>query len=155
VSVAPWPATTDIGLAISETTGGGVTLIVVERVTVPPSLVQASVNRVSAVSAGVDSEPTVGFAPLQPPLAVHVAAVLADHERVALPPGGTDVALVLSVNEGGSTEAALTFTVRVIDPPAPLQVSVKLVVACSGPVDSVPLTGRSPLQPLLATQFEA
>jgi hypothetical protein len=109
---------------MSETAGGGVTLTVVERVTVPPSLVQASVKRVSAPSAGVVSEPTVGFAPLQPPLATQDVAVPADHESVAVPPGGTDDADVLSVNEGGSTEAALTLTVRAIDPPVPLQVSV-------------------------------
>jgi hypothetical protein len=107
-----------------ETTGGGVTLIVVERVTVPPSLVHARLNRVSTFSAGVLSEPVVGFAPLQPPLAVQEVAVPASHESVAAPPGGTEVAVDLSAKDGGSIEAALTLTVREIVPRGPVQVSV-------------------------------
>ena len=62
-------------------------------------------------------------------------------------------AVSVSVGAGGAD----TVTVTRFDalPPSPVQVSVKVVVVVSGPVDSDPLIGLLPLQPPLAVQTVA
>jgi hypothetical protein len=62
-------------------------------------------------------------------------------------------AVRVSVGAGG----AETVTVTRFDvlPPSPVQISEKVVVAPSGPVDSDPLTDLLPLQPPLAVQTVA
>jgi hypothetical protein len=144
-------------LAVSVIAGGGfsATVIVTLLDTVPPSPAQSRVNVVVACSGAVDSEPLVSRTPVHPPLAVQDAAFVEDHARVEMPPGASESGLAVSVSVGVGGGFAVTVTLREIVPPLPVQASVKVVVAASAPVDSVPLVDFVPLQPPLAMQLVA
>jgi hypothetical protein len=66
-----------------------------------------------------------------------------------------DNRLAVSVNVGAGGVDTVTATRFEALPPPPVQVSVKAVLAASGPVDSDPLIGLLPLQPPLAVQAVA
>jgi hypothetical protein len=143
------------GLAPSDTVGaGGFTVTVVLAWAVPPAPLQSSVKLVVAVKAPVDCVPLVGCAPLQPPEAVQLVALLVLQPSVVAAP-----LLIVPGLADSVTAGAGVFTVTVVLaselPPAPLQLSVYTVVAVSVPVDCEPLTGCPPLQPPDAVQFVA
>jgi hypothetical protein len=129
------PLATLVGFAVSVTVGAGAVVVTVtDRLVVPPPPVHANVNVVFAFSAAVVWLPLVAFVPLQPPEAVQLVALVAVHVRVDDPPLTTEAGLAVSVTEG-ALDATVTVSVRLALPPAPVQVSVKLVVAASEPVD--------------------
>lgn len=70
-----------------------------------------------------------------------------DHCSVAEPPLITLDGLTASVSDGGIGALTATETVRVTDPPGPVQVIANAVVLDSGPVDSLPAPVRKPDQP--------
>lgn len=82
----------------------------------------------------VEAEPFTGSAPLQPPEAVHAAAFVEDHVRVELLPLATVLGFADSVTVG---RGWVTETVADCEalPPAPVQVSVNVVLVLSAPVD--------------------
>ncbi|MCC7198693.1 MAG: hypothetical protein IT483_04205 [Gammaproteobacteria bacterium] len=91
------PAASEVGLALIVTTGTGVaaatvTVTLCEAVA-PAELLQVSVKVVLAVSAGEDSVPEVARDPVQPPEAVHEAALVDDHVRAVEAPEDTVVGL--------------------------------------------------------------
>ena len=97
----------------------------------------------------MDWLPLVAFVPLQPPEAVqHVAS---DELQVSAedPPLLTLVGLAVrvTVGAGGGGVVTVTVAVRLALPLAPVQVSVKLVLAANGPVDLLPLVALTPRQP--------
>jgi hypothetical protein len=152
VKVELVPLTTVLGLAASVTAGfGWVTETVADCDALPPAPVQVSVNVVFAFNAPVDCEPLTARFPLQPPLAVHEVALVADHVSVALLPAVIDEGLAVKVTVGAAADAV---TVAVCDalPPGPVQVSVKDWSLVRLPVEAEPLVGSLPLQPPEATQ---
>ncbi len=121
------PRTMADGAAVSVTVGGGVagvTVTLTLRVVVPPEPVQASVNVVDCESADVVCEPEIALAPLQPPEAVHVDALVADHDKVDVPPRAICAGFADSETLGAGG-VALTTTVadRDATPPGPVQLS--------------------------------
>jgi hypothetical protein len=104
-----------------------------------------------AVIAPVACEPAVATDPDQPPEAVQAVALVDDQVTVELPPLATLVGLALKETLGGLAE---TVTVADCDaePPAPVHVSVYLVVAVRGEVLVEPLVGCVPLHPPEAAQ---
>lgn len=99
--------------------------------------------------------PLVDSLPDHPPEAVQDVALLEVHVNVELPPSGTRVGLAVSDTEGAEGAAGadiVTVAVCDADPPAPVQVSVKLIVVVRGDVVLDPLMGCVPLQPPEAVQ---
>jgi hypothetical protein len=126
-SVEDVPCRIAVGLAVSASVGGGVggvTLTVTVCVAVPPVPVQLSVNEVVEVSPLRTSVPVRPLAPLQPPLAVQLAAFVADQPRVEAPPLTTDDGVAVSETVGGGAALTVTVTDWDADPPLPVQVSV-------------------------------
>lgn len=150
------PAAMLVGLAESDTVGAGGDVTVTTTVfdPVPPGPVHVSVKAAVAGKAPVVAEPLVGRAPLQPPLAVQEVALVDDQVSVEL-----SLVMILvgfaeseTVGDGGGG-GAVTTIVAELDavPPEPVHVSVKSVVANSGPMACVLLlVVRGPLQPPLA-----
>ncbi len=101
---------------------------------------------VVALSAPVDCEPLVAKVPDQPPEAVQAVALVEDQVRVEVPPFVTLVGLALIVTVGAGAET-VTVADWAAEPPAPVQVSVNLVVAVSAAVACEPLVGSEPVQP--------
>ena len=76
---------------------------------------------------------------------MHDVAFVLDHVRVDAPPFDTVAGFALRVTVGAGTLAAtLTVTDCDVLPPAPLQVSVKLLVTLSALVPSAPMGARGP-----------
>jgi hypothetical protein len=102
----------------------------------------------------VPEVPLSACAPLQPPEAVQLVALAALQLRVEFAPLLTVAGLAtnVTVGAGGIT---VTVALSCAVPPAPLQLSVYVVVAVSAPVDWVPLAACEPLQPPLALQLLA
>lgn len=100
------------------------------------------------------SLPDVAFEPLQLPLATHPVALVDDQLSVVVPPAAIEFgdALSVTVGAGGPNGLTVTVTVLAATPPAPLHVIVNAEVEVSGPIDSVPLAPREPLQPPDALQ---
>jgi hypothetical protein len=125
VSVDALPLVTLEGLALRDTVGAGgaVTVTVADCEADPPAPVQVKVYFVVAVSAGVDCEPAVASAPLQPPEAVQAVALVDDHVNAEVAP-----LLMLAGVAVRVTAGAGAVTVTVADcaalPPLPVQVSV-------------------------------
>ena len=147
------------GFATSVTVGGAggvpaVTVTVCEDV--PPGPVQLRVKFVSAVSGADASLPVAALLPLQPSDAVQpVALVLLQVSCVGLPIT-TEVGLAASVTVGaGGPALIVTDTVRLIEPPGPLQFSVKSLEAARPMMNSLPLSGLPPVQPPEARQARA
>ena len=96
----------------------------------------------------------MAFEPDQPPEAVQAVALVEVQLKVELAPCAILVGFARSDTLGTGAE-----TVTVADceaePPAPVQVSVYLVVAVSAAVANEPLTGSDPLHPPDAVQVVA
>jgi hypothetical protein len=104
-----------------------------------------------AVIAPVDREPLVARAPDQPPDASQDVALVEVQVSVELPPLTMLVGLALIDTLGGGADTE-TVTDWPAEPPAPVQVNVKLVLAVRFEVAWEPLVARVPLQPPEATQ---
>lgn len=101
-----------------------------------------------------ESDPLVARDPLHPPLAVQFAAFTLDQLSIALPPLITLVGVAEKLRVGAGV-VTVTVALCTVVPPAPLQVSVYVVVALSGPTVSDPLSVFDPDQPSLAVQLVA
>jgi hypothetical protein len=94
------------------------------------------------VSAPVEAEPLTNWVPDQAPEAVQLVALVLDHVNVDAPPLATLVGEALKVSVGAGR--MVTLTLRLTEPPAPLQLSVKVESVVSAPVEAVPLTALVP-----------
>ena len=102
---------------------------------VPPVPVQLSVKVVATVKAAVPWLPAVVLEPLQPPDAVHDVALVEFQVSVLLPPLATLVGDADNVTVGAGVEAVtVTEVLPWPVPPAPVQLSVKVVLAFRAPV---------------------
>jgi hypothetical protein len=103
------------------------------------------------VNAPVDCVPLVASLPLHPPEAVHEVALLAVQLKLVLPPLDTLVEPALKLTVGAE---AVTVTVAdwVALPPAPVQVSMYLVVVVRDVVFAEPVVVSVPDQPPEAAQ---
>jgi hypothetical protein len=101
---------------------------------------------VVALTAPVAFAPLVARAPVQPPEAVQAVALVDDQVSVELPPRATLAGPALRETLGGAAET-VTVTDCDAEPPAPLQVSAKLVVAVRALVLLEPVLASLPLQP--------
>ena len=141
VSVELPPEATLAGFALKDTVGGfTLTDTVAELRADPPSPVHSRTNFVVALKATVVCVPLVGCVPVHPLEAVQVFAFVEDQVSSDLPPLLTvvGVALIVTVGSGAVTVTVAEFAAL---PPAPVQESVKVVVAVSVPVAVLPLTG--------------
>ena len=104
------------------------------------------------LSAPLVFEPAVAIEPVQPPDAVQAVALLVDQVSVELLPLVTLLGLAVRVMLGA---VAATVTVAVCDaePPVPVQVSMKFVVAVKVAVLCEPLVANAPFQPPDAVQL--
>ena len=140
VSVEVAPAMIDVGEAAMVTVGAGagVTDTVADEVAVPPAPVHASVYVVVAVGV-TPCVPLIALLPVQPPEAVHAVALADDQVSVEVAPETTDVGEAdnVTVGTGGGPEETVTAACCTTDPPAPVQVSVYVVVV-AGDTDKVP-----------------
>jgi hypothetical protein len=119
--------------------------------------VHVNVNAVDAASAPVVPVPLTGRAPVQPPEAVQLVALVVVQARIEFSPATIAVGLALRarVGAGGGAATTVTLTVWLVEPPLPVQVSVYAEVTVSGPVVTVPAVPRSPLQAPEAVQAVA
>jgi len=113
-----------VGLALSDTLGAGAdTVTVADCDAEPPAPVHVSVYLVVAVSAAVDAEPLIVFAPLHPPEPVQVVALVDVQLKVEVAPLLTVLGFADSVTVGG-----VLVTDTVADcaalPPLPVQLRV-------------------------------
>jgi len=106
------------------------------------------------LKAPVGQVPLVGTIPCQPPAAVHSVASVEFHVRFEPLPLLTVVGEAAKVTDGADS-ATIACADCATEPPAPVHVSVKLVVDVSGSVDIVPLVAWGPLQPPDAVQLWA
>jgi hypothetical protein len=158
VNVAEPPDTTEPTDDTRLTVGSGgdvVTVTVTARFALPPGPEQSRLKLVLALSAPVDSLPLVAFAPAQPPEAAQLVASVELQVNVAEPPTRTVPGATVRVIVGGGAAVTVTVTVRVALPPGPEQSSVKLELAPSAPVASLPLVAFAPVQPPEAVQLVA
>lgn len=101
----------------------------------------------------MDCVPLVALAPLQPFEAAQLVAFVELQLSVEELPLVTDVGLAVRVTVGAGTGAVtVTETVLLAVPPAPVQVSAKLLFELSAPVDWLPLVDFVPLQSPEAVQ---
>jgi hypothetical protein len=89
--------------------------------------------------------PLIALAPLQPPVAVHEAALAELHVNVDAAPLATEVGLAVNVTVGAGTTVMVTVATLLV-PPTPVQVSEKDVVDVRAPVLCAPLVVLVPLQ---------
>lgn len=165
LSVAAEPEITLLGLAVRVTVGAGgggaSTMTLALWLADPPSPVQVSVNvLLVAVSAPLLALPLSARLPLQAPLALHAVAFADVQLSVATLPrltvAGFAVRVTVGAGVGAGAAVTITLALWLADPPAPLQLSVNvLLVAVSPPVLALPETGRLPLQAPLARQLVA
>jgi hypothetical protein len=136
-SVALLPVVTVLGVAVKVTLGAGVfTATEADCDAVPPLPEHVRVNVEFVVNAPVDWLPLVALPPDQAPVAVQDVALVEDQVSVALPPLSMALGPTLSETVGADGAAA-TETVADCEarPPVPLQVSTKVDVAETLPVD--------------------
>ncbi|OGI62219.1 MAG: hypothetical protein A2W18_10935 [Candidatus Muproteobacteria bacterium RBG_16_60_9] len=95
-----------------------------------------------AVSGAVDWLPDVAFVPDQAPEAVHDVAFVEDQVNVEELPLGMLVGLALKVSVGGGN--TVTVMLRVIAPPAPVQLKSNVLVFASAPVDALAIVAFVP-----------
>jgi hypothetical protein len=122
------PLITIAGLAVRFIVGsGGVTAMSMVRAVLTPELVHVRVNAVEE-SGATATEPAMGRAPVQPPLAVQPVAFVAFHVRVLLLPDTIEFGLALKLMTGGGGGAGETLTTTESLPlaPAPMQVSMNV-----------------------------
>ena len=120
------------------------TVIVTDCEADPPGPLQFSVKIVAAVIAPVVVPLLlVGFDPLQPPLPVQAVALVVLQVKVVVPPDVTTAGVALNEIVGGIDDT-VTVDIAELEPPAPLHPSVKVEVALSAEVTSVPLVVFEP-----------
>jgi hypothetical protein len=156
VSVAAAPLSIAVGVALNETLGAGggggvlLTSMVTDFVTFPPlpEHVNEKVLVVFSVPVGT-CVPASGFVPLHAPEAEQLLALSAAQESSDDCPCVICAGLAASDSEGGAGGGAETATATdfVVVPPFPRQVSEKLVLFETGPVDSEPVLSFPPDQP--------
>ena len=151
------PLVTERGLAARETVGPTVT--VADALCVPPAPVQERLKVLVLVSPPVDALPEVGRVPDHAPEAVQDVALVEDQVSVDDPPLATDVgfAVIDTVGTGGGGGVPVTLTCAEVLalPPGPLQVSEKLLLVPSAPVDWLPEVALVPDHAPEAAQDEA
>jgi hypothetical protein len=122
-----------VGVAVSVTLGGGVTVggttaTLTVCVADPPAPVQVRANEALLVKGPLEAVPLVALPPLQFPLAAQDDALVDDHVRVVAEPEFTVDGDADSVTDGpwGIDGDCVTFAVTVCPavPPTPLHVSV-------------------------------
>ena len=157
VSDVGLPTTMTDGLAARVRVGAGVdpTLTVALWLAVPPAPVQVSVKLVVVATGSVVWLPFNALEPVQPPDAVQLVASDEFQLRIAVWPLATVAGDAVSEIVGALGSVTLTVTVRPLLPPAPVQVRVKLVVAFSAGITSLPVTALLPLHPSSAVQAVA
>jgi len=113
------------GLALNDTEGAGdvETLTVADCDAEPPAPVQVRVNFVAAVSADVACEPAVALAPLQPPEAAQLVALVDDHVNAEVAPLATVAGFAVRVTAGVGV-VTVTLADCAALPPLPVQVRV-------------------------------
>jgi hypothetical protein len=111
----------------------------------PPVPVQVRVNVVVAVSGALDSVPDTALLPDQPPEAVQDVAFAADHVNVVEKLAVRAVGSADNVTVGGPITVAVAEALA--EPPLPLQLNVKVVVALSAALVSLPVMVFVPDQP--------
>ena len=158
LSIDEAPVATLPGLAVSETDGGagGIpTATVTVWLASPPAPEQVSVKSLVAFSGPVASEPFTALLPDQPPPATQLAALVVLHASVEPLPAITDAGAAVSVTVGAAIAATATFTVWLVVPPVPVQVSVNDEAATRGPVEALADSAWLPDHPPDATQLDA
>jgi hypothetical protein len=141
VMVEVLPAATVLGSALSVMIGASAaTVTVADCVAEPPLPVHVSSYSVVLSKLPVDHVPLVATTPLQPPEATQWVAFWAFQFREVEVPAATvaEEAVIVTVGAGEITTTSADCDV---EPPGPVQVSVKLVVSLSGLVVAVPLVG--------------
>jgi hypothetical protein len=118
---------------------------VFESLPEPPVPVQVSVKVVVAVIALLVALPLVAFDPDQPPDAVHEVAFVLVHDSCVVPPLGTLIGVAVRLTVGAPM--IVTVFESLAEPPAPVQVSVKVVVAVIALLVALPLVAFDPDQP--------
>jgi hypothetical protein len=147
VSVEEPPLAIEVGFAVNVTVGAGTTVTVaMAALLLPPAPVQVNEKDAVAVSAEVLCVPLMVLAPLQPPEAVHVAALVELHVNVDAAPLATEVGFAVNVAVGVGTTVTVAMAALLV-PPAPVQVNEKDVVDVRAPVLCVPLIALAPLHP--------
>jgi hypothetical protein len=132
-----------------------VTVTVALWLAVPPAPVQLRLYTVVALKAPVDLVPLIAWAPLHPPDAVQLVALVDVQVSVEAPPLETLVGLALNDTVGPAGAETVTVADCDAEPPAPVHVSVNFVVAVRAGVDAVPAVASEPLQPPEAVQAVA
>lgn len=150
VSVEVPLGATTVGDALSVAVGTVVTVTVADTAElVPPAPAQVREKVVVLLSVPVLLLPLVASEPLQPPEAVQEVAFVELQVRVEL------AFCPMSVGDADNFAVGTMFTVALagwLMPPAPVQVSEKVVAAVRGPVLLFPLVASEPLQPPEAVQ---
>lgn len=153
MSVDELPLVTVLGVAVRLITGaGGTTVMVTDCVALPPGPVQVSEYSVLFEIAPVDQVPLVSTLPLQPPDAVQVVAFCVVHLSVVLSPL-TKVVEPALIEIVGACWITTTWASPEADPPGPLHVSAKVVLAMTLSITRVPVSACEPLHPPEASQL--
>ena len=108
-----------------------------------------------ALNAPVDFDPLIACAPLHPPDAVQLVALVEVQARVDAPPLVTLAGLALRDTVGAAGAETVTVADCDAEPPAPVQVRVNFVVAVRAAVVCEPVVASAPLQPPEAVQAVA
>ena len=98
--------------------------------------------------------PLIGAPPFQPPEDVQELAFVLDHVSVDVCPAVMTVGLAVIRTVGELAAATLTVALLFVVPPAPVQDSVKVVVA-DGETEALALSALPPFQPPEAVQEAA
>lgn len=126
------------------------TCTVAELVCDPPAPLHASAKVLLADNGPTCCDPDVALPPLQAPEAVQAVAPVDVQVTVAEPPAVTlaGLAAIDTVGRGATVIAVLALS----EPPEPVQVNAKDVLAEKGPTLCEPLVALLPDQPPLAEQ---
>jgi len=152
-SEAP-PLFTAVGFAVNIAVGTTLTVALAGAL-VPPTPVHVRVNKEFELTGAVVTVPIYAFVPLQLAEAVQLVALVELQVNVDVLPLTTVAGAAVSVAVGTGTTVTVVVTAGLV-PPAPVQVSVKLVVAAvSVPVLFVPLVANVPVQAPEAVQAVA
>lgn len=128
LSVAEPPCVTAEGVAVRFSVGSGVGAVTVTVTSLeadPPAPLQVNVNVVVWLSAAVICDPLIAFAPVHPPLAEQLVALVEDQVSVDVPPCAICTGFADSETVGAGGVGLTTMEADcVADPPAPVQLSV-------------------------------
>lgn len=153
VSLEVAPDDTDVGEALSVSVGAVPTETVLQTIAVPPRPTHSSLYFVVAVNALVVTLPDSAFEPDHPPDAEQLVALVDDHVSFDVPPEGTEFGEADRVTVGAGP--TVTFTAAVFEPPAPVHVSLNVVVAVNPLVVWLPDSVFEPHHPPDAVQLVA